>query len=141
MKRFHCVLLAVLAPGCLPESAQADEATDTAIAAEVNKLFEKWDRPDSPGCALGIIRDGKVVFARGYGMADLDHGVPITTKSVFEVGSMTKSITCACLAILMDQGKLDPEDDLHKYVLEMPHYNPPITIRHLIRCECGLRPT
>ena len=126
-------------PSAVGTGRRGDRRPHDEIAAEVNKLFEKWDRADSPGCALGIVRDGKVVFAHGYGMADLDHGVPITTKTVFEVGSMTKSITCACLAILMDQGRLDPEDDLHKYVPEMPHYNPPVTIRHLIRCECGLR--
>jgi CubicO group peptidase (beta-lactamase class C family) len=85
------------------------------------------------------VRDGKLVVARGYGMANLDDGAPITAKSVFDVGSMTKSFTCVCLALLMDQGKLSPDDDIRKYVPEMPRYDPPVTIRHLIRCEDGLR--
>jgi len=134
-----CHLFGFVTLACLVLSARADEAADRAKAAKVDKLFETWNKPDSPGCALGIVRNGKPIVARGYGMANLDDGIPITTKSVFEVGSMTKSFTCVCLALLMDQGKLSPDDDIHKFVPEMPSYDPPIRIRHLIRCEDGLR--
>ena len=134
-----CNLLGFVTLACLMPSARAGEADDKARAAKIDKLFETWDRPDSPGCALGIVRDGKLVVARGYGMANLDDGAPITTKSVFDVGSMTKSFTCVCLALLMDQGKLSPDEDIRKYVPEMPPYDPPVRIRHLIRCEDGLR--
>jgi CubicO group peptidase (beta-lactamase class C family) len=132
-------LLGFVTLACLVPSARADEVTDKANAAKVDKLFETWSTPDSPGCALGIISNGKLIVARGYGMANLDDDVPITTKSVFEVGSMTKSFTCACLALLLDQGKISPDDDIRKYVPEMPRYDPPVTIRHIIRCEDGLR--
>jgi CubicO group peptidase (beta-lactamase class C family) len=132
-------LLGFVALACLVPPARADEVTDKTHAAKVDKLFETWNKPDSPGCALGIVRDGKLIVARGYGMANLDDDVPITAKSAFEVASMTKSFTCVCLALLMDQGKLSPDDDIHKFVPEMPRYDPPITIRHLIRCEDGLR--
>jgi RNA polymerase sigma factor (sigma-70 family) len=124
---------------CLAPTAQADEVSDKTNAVKMDKLFETQSKPGSPGCALGIIRDGKLIVARGYGLANLDDDVPITTKSVFEVASMTKSFTCVCLALLMDQGKLTPEDDIRKYVPEMPRYDPPLTIRHLIRCEDALR--
>jgi hypothetical protein len=134
-----CNLLGFVALACLMPSAHAGEADDKARAAKVDKLFETWDKPDSPGCALGIVRDGKLVVARGFGMANLDDGAPITAKSVFDVGSMTKSFTCVCLALLMDQGKLSPDDDIRKYVPDLPRYDPPITIRHLVRCEDGLR--
>jgi CubicO group peptidase (beta-lactamase class C family) len=117
----------------------ADEVTDAALAARVDKLFAAWDKPDSPGAAVGIIRDGKLLVARGYGRANLDDNVPITPRSVFEVGSVTKSFTCVCVALLLDQGKISPDDGIRKYVPEMPAYDPPVTIRHLIRCECGLR--
>jgi CubicO group peptidase (beta-lactamase class C family) len=129
-----CVTLA-----CLVPSGHADEAADKANAEIVDRLFAIWSKPDSPGCALGVVRNGKLIVARGYGMANLDDDIPITTKSVFEVCSMTKSFTCVCLALLMDQGKLSPDDDIRKFVPEMPRYVPPITIRHLIRCEDGLR--
>jgi CubicO group peptidase (beta-lactamase class C family) len=134
-----CNLLALVTLACLPPPARAGEETDKARAAKVDKLFATWSKPDSPGCALGIVRKGKLIVARGYGMANLDHDVPITAKSVFEVASMTKSFTCVCLAFLMDRGKLSPKDDIRKYVPEMPRYDPPITIRHLVRCEDGLR--
>ncbi len=124
---------------CLVPSGRADEAADKANAAKVDKLFETWNMPDSPGCALGVVHNGKLIVARGYGMANLDDDVPITTKSVFEVSSMTKSFTCVCLALLMDQGKLSPDDDIYKFVPDIPRYYPPLTIRHLIRCEDGLR--
>ncbi len=139
MKCWRCKLLGLIALACLVPTARADEATDRANAAKVDRLFETWNRPGSPGCALGIVRDGKLIVARGYGLANLDDDVPVTTRSVFEVGSMTKSFTCVCLALLMDQGKLSPEDDIRKYVPEMPRYDPPITIRNLARCEDGLR--
>ena len=118
MRNLFSILLFCIALGCRLVSALADEASDTSKADKVDRLFESRNRSDSPGCALGIIRDGKLIVARGYGMADLDHDIPITTKSVFEVGSMTKSFTCACLAILMDQGKLKPEDDLRSTSLK-----------------------
>ena len=139
MRCYLCNLLGLVTLACLAPSARADEATDKANAAKVDKLFETWNKPDSPGCALGIVRDGKLIVARGYGMANLDDDVPITTRSVFEVASMTKSFTCVCLALLMDQGKLSPDDDIRKYVPEMPRYDPRITIRDLVRCEGGLR--
>lgn len=134
-----CNLLGFVTLACLIPLAQADEVADKANAAKLDSLFETWSKPDSPGCAMGIVRNGKLIVARGYGMANLDDDVPITPKSVFEVASMTKSFTCVCLALLMDQGKLSPDDDIHKFVPEMPRYDPPITIRHLIRCEDGLR--
>jgi CubicO group peptidase (beta-lactamase class C family) len=139
MRSCLCNLLAFVTLACSAPSACADGATDRAHAAEVDKLFETGSKSDSPGCALGIVHNGKLIVARGYGMANLDDDVPITTKSVFEVASMTKSFTCVCLALLMDQGKLSPDDDIRKYVPDMPRYDPPVTIRHLIRCEDGLR--
>src|SRR6516162_8903276 len=130
MRCYLCNLLGFVTLACLVPSALADEVADKANAARVDKLFETQTKPGSPGCALGIVRDGKLIIARGYGMANLDDDVPITTRSVFEVGSMTKSFTYACLALLLDQGKISPDDDIRKYVPEMPRYDPPVTIRH-----------
>jgi CubicO group peptidase (beta-lactamase class C family) len=77
-------------------AARADAGTDEANASKVDRLFEEWNSPNSPGCALGIVRDGKLIVARGYGIANLDHDVPITPTSVFEVGSMSKSFCGKC---------------------------------------------
>ena len=110
-----------------------------ATAARVNKLFEKWDKPTSPGCALSVIKDGRIIYKRGYGMADLDHDIPITTTSIFHVASVSKQFTAASIALLAQQNKLSLDDPVRKYVPELPDFGEPITIRHLIHHTSGLR--
>lgn len=126
-------LIAVLAS--FPSQAFGD---DPSLAARVNELFAKWDRPDSPGCVVGVIRRGELVHSRGYGGADLDHGVQLSADSVLEVGSMAKSFTAVCVALLADQGKISLDDDVRRYVPELPEYEDPIRLRHLIQCTSGL---
>jgi CubicO group peptidase (beta-lactamase class C family) len=108
-------------------------------SASVDKLFEKWDRPDAPGFAVGVILNGKFVHKRGYGMANLDADIPIMSKTSFDVMSLAKSFTTACAARLFDQGVLSPDSDVRRYVPELPEYDPPVTIRHLVTCRSGLR--
>src|SRR5260370_8411297 len=98
----------------------------------VDELFKDWDKPNSPGCALGVIRNGDFIYRHGYGMADLDHDIPLTSQSVFYIVSMSKQFTAASIALLAIQGKLSVDDDVRKYLPEMPHYKRPIFIRHLI---------
>jgi len=114
--------------------AIADEKTD-----KVDKLFANWDSTVSPGAALAIIKDGKIIFKRGYGMANLEHNVPITVTSVFRIGSTSKQFTASCVAILALQGKISLDDDIRKYIPELPEYEKPITIRHLIHHTSGIR--
>ena len=112
----------------------ADENTD-----KVDKLFSKWDSTISPGAALAIIKDGKIIYKRGYGMANLEHNIPITTTSVFRIGSTSKQFTASCIAILALQGKISLDDDIRKYIPELPQYQKPITIRHLVHHTSGIR--
>ena len=72
MRYFLWILLGFVTLACPLSLARADEATDKANAAKLDKLFETWNKADSPGCALGIVRDGEPIVARGYGMANLD---------------------------------------------------------------------
>ncbi len=116
-----------------------DKSNEKSLTAKVDQLFKKWDQPDSPGCALGVIRDGEFVYKHGYGMADLDHSIPINAKSVFYVGSMSKQFTAMSVALLARQGKLSLDDDIRKYLPEMPRYEIPITIQHLVHHTSGLR--
>lgn len=109
------------------------------ISKQVDKLFTEWDRKDSPGCALGVISKGKFIYKRCYGMADLEHGVPLTPDSVFDVASTSKQFTAACIAILSRRGKLRLDDPIRKYLPEIPAYKHPITIRHLVHHTSGLR--
>jgi CubicO group peptidase (beta-lactamase class C family) len=107
--------------------------------AQVDKLFAAWDKPESPGCAVAIIKDGRVVQARGYGIANLDYGIPISSKTVFNIASTSKQFTAASIAILARQGKLSLDDDIHKFLPELPRYSYPVTIRQLIYHTSGIR--
>jgi CubicO group peptidase (beta-lactamase class C family) len=107
--------------------------------AKVDKLFERMDKATSPGCALAVVRDGRIVYARGYGMANLDHDVAITSSTVFHVASVSKQFTAAAILLLANDGKLSLDDDVRKYVSELPGFGKPITIRHLLHHTSGLR--
>src|SRR5215831_6509556 len=127
--------LVLLASAASPACA---EDTDKALATQVDKLFAKCDKPGSPGCAVGIIRDGKLIYSKGFGSANLDYEVPNTPQTIFEIASASKSFTCACLALLMDQGKIHPQDDLRKFIPEMHKFEPPVRIQDMVRCRTGL---
>jgi CubicO group peptidase (beta-lactamase class C family) len=114
------------------------EAPDKALATQVDQHFVGCDKPGSPGCAVGIVRGGKLIYSKGFGSANLDFEVANTPRTIFEIASASKSFTCACLALLMDQGKIDPDDDLRKFVPEMHKFDPPVRIKHMVRCRTGL---
>lgn len=114
--------------------AFADQKTDA-----VDVLFKTWDRNDSPGCALAIIRDGEIIYKKGYGMANLEHDIPITPSSVFYIGSTSKQFVTMCIALLAHRGELSLDDNIRTYIPEMPDYGIPITIRNLIHHTSGVR--
>jgi len=134
--RFGLALLGVLyITGATGRSLAWQGAT---FGARVDNLFAHWDKSDSPGCALAIVKDGRTVHSRGYGMADLEHEVRITPASAFYVGSLSKQFTAMVVALLAQQGSLRLDDDIRKYLPELPSYDKPITIRHLIHHTSGL---
>lgn len=116
-----------------------DPGPRPVLEKRIDALFAEWDRPDSPGCALGVIRDGRFIYRRGYGMANLEDGLPITSESVFRIGSTSKQFTAACLALLEEDGTLSLDDPIRKFFPEMPAYAEKITIRHLIHHTSGIR--
>ena len=120
-----------------PQAQGAPQATPWA--GQVDAVFAQWNRVDSPGCALGVYQDGQLAYARGYGIADLEHDAPITPDSVFYAGSVSKQFTAMAVALAIKQGRLGADDDVRKYVPELPDYGRPITIRHLIHHTSGLR--
>ncbi len=109
------------------------------VTTKVDKIFAQWNKPDSPGCALGVYKDGQIVYKRGYGMANLNDDVPITPATVFHVASMSKQFTAASILLLAQQGKLSLDDDVHKYIPELPNFGEPITLRHLLHHTSGIR--
>jgi len=109
------------------------------MAAKVDKVFEKWNTTDSPGCAVGVYKDGQTVYEHGYGMANLNDDVPITPETVFHVASMSKQFTAASILLLAQQGKLSLDDDVHQYIPELPDFGERITLRHMMHHTSGLR--
>ncbi len=118
--------------------SSGEKAYDQRIE-KVDELFAKWDKPDSPGCALGVIKDGKFLYKRGYGMANLEYDIPITSKSIFRIGSTSKQFTAMCISLLAEDGKILLDDNIRKYFPKMPEYAEDITIRHLILHTSGIR--
>jgi CubicO group peptidase (beta-lactamase class C family) len=109
------------------------------LAERTDRLFAEWDKSDSPGCTLAVIRDGEIVHKRGYGMADLERNVPLSPRSVFDLGSTSKQFVAMCILLLAEQGKLSLDDDIRRHVPEMPEYEDTITLRHLIHHTSGIR--
>lgn len=133
--RFMRPVLAFILATATPSLAAAQEP----LTARVDKVFAEFDRPGSPGCALGVYRDGKSVYARGYGVADIEAKVPIGPRTVFDIGSTSKQFTASAILMLAADGKLSLEDDVRTYVPELPAYQKPITIAHLLHHTSGLR--
>ena len=131
------VALTITAPFVSAQEAQ--QSLTDSIIARVDKLFAQWDKPDCPGCALGIVKDGQLIYKRGYGMANLDYNIPISSKSVLEIASMVKQFVGMSILLLARQGKLSLDDEIQKYLPEIPRYQSPITIRHLIHHTSGIR--
>ncbi|HKQ77717.1 MAG TPA: serine hydrolase domain-containing protein [Blastocatellia bacterium] len=109
------------------------------LTEKVDKLFATWNRPDSPGCAIAIIKDGKIITARGYGIANLEHNVPITKTTVFYIASTSKQFTATSIALLAQRNKLALDDPIRKYLPELPELYQPVTLRHLIYHTSGIR--
>jgi len=108
-------------------------------ASDIDAIFARWAAPTSPGCAVGVFEKSAVTFAKGYGSASLEHGVPITPESVFYAGSVSKQFTAMAAALAMQQGKLGYEDSIRKYLPELPAYADAIKVRHLLHHTSGLR--
>ncbi len=119
--------------------AQTPPPAPENLPAKVDAIFQKMDSTVSPGCALSVMKDGKIIYERGYGMADLDHNIPITPTTVFHVASMSKQFTAASILMLAQQGKLSLDDPARKYIPELPDFGTPVTIRQLIHHTSGLR--
>ncbi|MCY1075765.1 serine hydrolase domain-containing protein [Archangium lansingense] len=106
---------------------------------QVDAIFAPWSGKTTPGCVVGISRDGALDYARGYGMSNLEYDVPITPQSIFYTASITKQFTAFAIGLLAQEGKLSLGDDIRKYLPEMPDYGKTITIAHLMHHTNGLR--
>src|SRR5215217_7432049 len=115
-----------------------DQFSAERIAA-IDQLFAPWDTSRTPGAALAVIRDGEIVYERGYGMSNLEHAIPITPDSIFHIASMSKQFTATCLALLAADGLLSLDDDVRRYLPELPNYGTTITLRQMLHHTSGVR--
>ncbi|MCF8221961.1 MAG: beta-lactamase family protein [Bacteroidales bacterium] len=106
---------------------------------DIDSLFSEWDNPGVPGCALGIVKNGKLVYTKGYGIADLEHNIEIKPSSVFYIASVSKQFVTFCILLLEEQGKLNLDDKIQKFLPDFPEYDTPLTIRHFIHHMSGVR--
>lgn len=132
------VALLLVCTTMMPHTMDA-QTLSKSLTQRIDSIFANYNRNDSPGCAMAVYKDGKIIYAKGYGSADLEHNVPITPQSRFDIGSTSKQFTAACLVLLEEQGKLSLEDDVRKYIPELPDYGQTITIRMMLNHTSGLR--
>ena len=129
----NAILLIILCFMTLPSTGQGKKFP------AVDRLFADWDTAKSPGCAVGIFKGGKLIHAKGYGMANLEHNIPISPSSVFRIGSTSKQFTAACIVLLVEKGKLSLDKTLKAIYPDFPDYAQKITIRHLLNHTSGIR--
>ena len=116
-------------------AAVADDLTPQ----KVDQIFSVYDKPGSPGCSLGVIRNGDFAYRKAYGLASIELGVPLSPKSVFYMGSVSKQFTAAAIVLAGEQGYLSLDDDVRKYIPELPVYGHVVTLRQMIHQTSGLR--
>lgn len=133
------MLLGSITP-CKGQTATGpDRAHSEPASIRVDHLFAQWDKPDSPGCSVGISRGGQLIYAHGYGAGSVELQVPITPATVFHAASIAKVFTAMSVMLLAKRGKLSLDDDVRKYLPEFPEYSSGFTIRHLLSHTSGLR--
>jgi CubicO group peptidase (beta-lactamase class C family) len=130
--RFDAVTLVL---GILIQSATAADVAP----AKVDQIFAGYNKAASPGCSLGVIRDGDFVYRKAYGSGSLELGAPLTSKSVFYMGSVSKQFTAAAVVLAAEQGFLSLDDDVRKYIPELPDYGHAITLRQMLHHTSGFR--
>ncbi|MGE3617953.1 MAG: serine hydrolase domain-containing protein [Gemmatimonadales bacterium] len=122
-----------------PASAQYLIGSRDAQALRTDSVFQAFDRTDTPGCALGVYQNGAIRYARGYGLASLELSVPISPRTVLDVGSISKQFTAMSILLLVQEGKLSLDDPIRKLFPEMPPYADGITWRRALSQTSGLR--
>lgn len=105
----------------------------------IDSIFARYDRTAAPGCALGVYRDGRMAYTRGYGMADLNQGIAISPGTVFYIASTSKQFAAASIALLAEQGRLSLDDPVRRHVPELPAWADGITVGHLVYHTSGIR--
>ena len=120
-------------------SLKAQSIKSEQAEQKIDKIFADYNNRKTPGVAVAVVKNGKVVFKKGYGIANLDSSSSITPKTVFNIGSVSKQFTVFMTLLLEKEGKLSIDDDVRKYLPEMHKFETTITLRHLITHTSGLK--
>ncbi len=115
------------------------EPRGTTPEKQIDQLFTMWDNLQSPGAAVAVAKDGKIIFEKGYGSAAMEYNIPITSGTVFHIASVSKQFTAFAILLLEKEGKLSINDDIRKYIPEVPDFGKVITLNHLLHHTSGLR--
>jgi CubicO group peptidase (beta-lactamase class C family) len=121
----------------LPGRAHAQLADSTA--KKIDAVYSRYASASAPGCAVGVYQNGTIAFAKGYGSANIEYAVPITPRTPFIMGSVSKQFTAAAIALLVEQGRIKLSDDVHQYVPELRDYGKKVTIDQLVHHTSGIR--
>ena len=113
--------------------------THESLEAKVDQLFAEWNKPDSPGAAVAVTKDGETIYTQGYGTANLEYDIPITPATIFDIASVSKQFAAFAIATLAHDGKLSLNDNIRVHLPDVPDFGPTITIRHLLHHTSGLR--
>jgi CubicO group peptidase (beta-lactamase class C family) len=125
---------------CTAQRLHAQVTTSgLSLNARMDARFADWNKRTSPGCAIAIVKNGKIVYQRGYGMANLEYGIRNTPATIFHVASIAKQFTAFAIHLLAQEGKLSLDDDVRKYLPELHDFGQTITLRHLLHHTSGLR--
>src|ERR1700730_8004008 len=120
-------------------SVKLAAAANAVSSQEVDQIFSAYSKAGSPGCSLGVIRDGDFVYRKAYGLANRELGVQLSPQSVFYMGSVSKQFTAAAIVLAAEQGYLSLDDDVRKYLPELPDYGHRITLREMLHQTSGFR--
>lgn len=133
------ILVFLLLIGSFPAAARTSKPSDAEIAKAIDEFLTKTFKADEPGASVIVVKEGKVIFRKGYGKANMELGVPIEPNMVFRLGSITKQFTAASIMMLAERGKLSITDDITKYLPDYPTQGHKITIEHLLTHTSGIK--
>jgi len=122
----------------IPTLAQTSSDARAELSKLIDNKFEVLDTSPQPGCAVGVIHKGTYAHSAGYGLANLEHGLPITKHTVFRTGSISKQFTAASIAILALEGELDLDSDVHNYLPDLAEYDHEVTVRQIVHHLAGM---
>ncbi|MCD2259163.1 serine hydrolase domain-containing protein [Psychroserpens luteolus] len=111
----------------------------TTLEGQIDEIFASWDNPKSAGGAVGVMKNGEVIYSKAFGAASLEYNIPNSPETLFNIGSVSKQFTAMGIVLLHEQGKLSVDDDIRKYLTDLPDFGHKITIRHLLHHTSGLR--